>query len=289
MRRKAEPSRVDPFEQRLEVRQRRRVVAERQLEKAEHAEVEHACVLLLRRGRELRAGFRERARLVGLAEMRGDESLPVDGQAGVVLEADLLGELVLVGRVRRRRGPVARAEPHVHEAAGEQPSAAIPPTRRRGPPRAASRAARAPRRDAPGACGAARAPSAGSGSRAAPPRARSSATARGSRSLGSTPAQLLPEREPREDVHDQPPVARALRVIEREPAVLERGDHPAHRPGLAEQEMHAAAHDVVVARPPRCARSASASTASRSDPPPASRTRTSARSSPGGTSLSALA
>ena len=35
-------------------------------------------------------------------------------------------------------------------------------------------------------------------------------------------------------------------MVEGEAAVLERGDHPAQRPGLAEQQVHAAADDLVV-------------------------------------------
>ena len=35
-------------------------------------------------------------------------------------------------------------------------------------------------------------------------------------------------------------------MVEREAAVLERGDHPAQRPRLAEQQVHAAADDLVV-------------------------------------------
>ena len=60
------------------------------------------------------------------------------------------------------------------------------------------------------------------------------------------PGPELPERQPREDVDDEPPVPRPLGVIEREAAVLERGDHSAQRPRLAEQQVHPAAHDVVL-------------------------------------------
>ena len=163
VRREAEPRRVDPVEQRLEVRQRGRVVAERELEEAEHADVHHARVLLLRGRGERRAELGELARLVDAAEVRCGERLPVDGQAAVVLEADLLGELVrLVGL--RRTPPSSLPSAARRRRGGRGLRAPRSRRRTRRPPRAACRRARAPRRAAPGTCEGARAACAGCGS-----------------------------------------------------------------------------------------------------------------------------
>src|SRR4051794_38928079 len=210
------------------MRHRGGVVAERQLEEAERGKVQHARVLLLRGRCERRTELREGARLVGAAEVRGDDRLPVHREAAVVLETDLLPKLVRLVGLSGRLAPVPRAERDVDEAAADAECRDLVAEGNRFCEQRLEELARlvemalvhAQQRER---------------------HARAAIAEEGVRGLLDldgpaeqrawvAPGPELPEREPREDVDNEAAVARALRVVEREAAVLERGDHAAQRP-----------------------------------------------------------
>ena len=244
MRRERQPLLGDPVEQRLQRRQRGGVVAERQLEQPDDGLIHHARVLLVRFDCETLAELGERSRLVDASQLCRDERLPEDGEAAVVLEPDLLGELVRGVGMGLRLRPLAGAQRDVDQpAANGERGDLVAERDRLGEQRFEDRA------------------------RLAQPalvhplererHSRALVTAqivvrlfegdRAREQLGRVaPRPELPEREARSDVEDQAALARALRVVEREPAVLEGGDHPAERPGRAEQQVDAAEQRVVV-------------------------------------------
>ena len=131
-----------------------------------------------------RAELGERPRVVDASQLRRDERLPEDGEAAVVLEPDLLGELVRGVGMRLGLRPLPGAQRDVDQAAANGERGDLVAERDGlGEQRLEDR--RAPRRAGPGTSAAARAACAGSGSRAgrrralrARPRARAARSGR---------------------------------------------------------------------------------------------------------------